>query len=83
MSLLSGKLARAADVARQDLPYATRGLLRSPGFTLAVITTLGLGIGANAVMFNVVDRLMFRPLAYLRDPGRVHRYWRWQDARGV
>jgi predicted permease len=41
-----------------------------------VIATLGLGIGANAAMFDVVDRLMFRPLAYLRDPGSVHRiYW--------
>ena len=70
------------DRFQQDLRYALRGLRRSPGFAAAVIVTLGLGIGANAAMFNVVDRLMFRPLAYLRDPGSVHRlYWQW-DERG-
>jgi putative ABC transport system permease protein len=62
------------------LRYAIRGLRRSPGFTATVIVTLGLGLGANAAMFDVLDRLMFRPLAYLRDPGAVHRiYWQWQD----
>lgn len=71
-------------VAR-DVRYAVRGLRRSPGFTLTVVITLGLGLGANAAMFSVVDRLMFRPLAYLRDPGSVHRlYWQWTDgARNV
>jgi predicted permease len=64
----------------QDVRYAVRGLRRSPGFAATVITTLGLGIGANAAMFNVVDRLMFRPLAYLRDPSTVHRvYFQWKD----
>ncbi len=59
---------------------AVRGLVRAPGFTLTVVLTLGLGIGANATMFGAVDQLMFRPLAYLRDPGRVHRiYYRWID----
>jgi predicted permease len=55
--------------------YAMRGLRRSPGFSAAVILTLGLGIGANAAMFNVVDQLMFRPYAHLRDPGSVHRVY--------
>ena len=64
----------------QDVRYALRGLRRSPGFAVTVIITLGLGIGANAAMFNVVDHLMFRPLAYLRDAGSVHRiYWQWRD----
>ncbi len=64
----------------RDTRFALRGLRRSPSFTLTVILTLGLGIGANAAMFDVVDRLMFRPLAYLRDPSTVQRvYWRWTD----
>ena len=52
-----------------------RGLRRSPGFTATVILTLGLGIGANAAMFGVIDRLMLRPYAYLREPARVHRVY--------
>jgi putative ABC transport system permease protein len=72
------------DQLQQDVRYALRGLRRSPGFTATVIITLGLGIGANAAMFNVIDRLIFRPLAYLRDPGTVHRiYWQWQDHETV
>ena len=71
------------DQFQQDVRYAIRGLGRSPGFTATVVITLGLGIGANVAMFNVVDRLMFRPLEYLGDPDTVHRiYWQWQD-RGV
>ena len=63
------------DHLQQDLRYALRGLRRSPGFTAAVVLTLGLGIGANAAMFNVIDQLMFRPYRYLRDPETVHRVY--------
>src|SRR3954470_5713135 len=63
------------DHLQQDIRYAFRGLRRSPGFTAAVVVTLGLGIGANAAMFNVIDQLMLRPFAYLRDPARVRRVY--------
>src|SRR5215207_2806567 len=63
------------DHLQQDIRYAFRGLRRSPAFTLSAVITLGLGIGANAAMFGVIDRLMLRPHAYLRDPGRVHRVY--------
>ncbi len=59
----------------RDLRYAGRGLRRSPGFTLAAVVTLALGIGANAAMFGIIDRLMFRPHPYLRDPGSVRRVY--------
>jgi predicted permease len=68
------------DHVQQDVRYAIRGLRRSPGFALGVIATLALGIGANAAMFGVVDRLMFRPYPLLRDPSTVNRvYLRWTE----
>jgi putative ABC transport system permease protein len=63
------------DLVVQDVRYAIRGLRRSPVFAATAIVTLALGIGANAAMFGIVDRLMFRPHAYLRDPGSVHRIY--------
>lgn len=59
----------------RDLRLALRSLARTPGFTVTVIVTLALGIGANVAMFSVVDRLMYRPLAHLRDPAAVHRFY--------
>jgi predicted permease len=63
------------ELVLNDLRHAVRGLARSPGFTAAAIITLGLGIGANAAMFAVIDRLMFRPFPLLRDPATVHRVY--------
>jgi predicted permease len=59
----------------QDLRYALRGLRLKPAFAIGVILTLGLGIGANAAMFGIVDRLLFRPPAYLTSPDRVHKVY--------
>jgi putative ABC transport system permease protein len=67
----------------QDARYALRGLRARPLFAAAVITTLALGVGVNAAMFGVLDRLLFRPPAFLRDPGGVNRvYLAWTTHRG-
>jgi putative ABC transport system permease protein len=72
------------DQLAQDLRQSFRGVRKAPGFAAAVVLTLGLGIGANAAIFGVVDRLLFRPFAYLRDPSTVHRiYMRWWDRGSV
>jgi putative ABC transport system permease protein len=65
----------AVDALLRDARYAARGLARSPGFSITVVATLALGIGANAAMFGIIDRLMFRPFPYLRDPGTVHQVY--------
>jgi len=67
----------------QDTRYALRGLRAKPGFALAVIITLGLGIGANATMFGVVDRLLFRPPAFLATPERDARIYTVRTNRGT
>jgi predicted permease len=47
-----------------DLQVAIRGLARSPGYVMAFVLTLGLGIGANTAIFSVVNGIWLRPLPY-------------------
>jgi putative ABC transport system permease protein len=59
----------------QELRYAGRTLVRAPAFTAAAVVTLALGIGANTTMFSVVDTLLFKPPAHVREPGGVVRIY--------
>jgi putative ABC transport system permease protein len=44
--------------------HAARGLQRNPGFVLAVVVSLGLGVGANTALFSVIEALLLRPLPF-------------------
>lgn len=68
-----------------DFRFALRGLLRAPAFTLVVVLTLALGIGANTAMFGVTESVLWRPMPY-SNPELLVQVWetnplkRWTDA---
>ncbi len=59
------------DATAQDLRVGIRVLRRQPGFTLAIVATLGLGLGASAAIFTIVNAILLRPLPYADPEGLV------------
>jgi predicted permease len=58
----------------RDVRYGIRSLLKAPGFTIAGVVILGLGIGVNTAIFTVVNAVVLKPLPFA-DSGRIMRLW--------
>lgn len=58
------------DLVQQDLRFAVRSFLRTPGFTIVAALTLAIGIGANTAIFSAIDALLMRPLPFA-EPDRL------------
>lgn len=63
------------DALYEDLTYAVRALRRAPAFTVAVVVTTALGVGANALMYRVADRLLLSAPGYIERPEAVARIY--------
>src|SRR2546426_4916766 len=58
----------------QDLIYGSRMLLKKPGFTIVAALSLALGIGANTVIFSLINTTLLRPLPFA-DSGKLMVIW--------
>jgi predicted permease len=70
------------DTLLQDVRFGWRLLRRTPGFTIAAVLALALGIGATTAVFTLLDRVVLRPLPY-PDPDRLTMVWETNESKGL
>src|SRR5580765_1683973 len=70
------------DTLLQDIRFGWRQLRRTPGFTVAAVLALALGIGATTAIFSVLDRVVLRPLPY-PSPDQLTMVWEANDGKGL
>ncbi|HKO16928.1 MAG TPA: ADOP family duplicated permease [Gemmatimonadaceae bacterium] len=68
-------LGERTRIILQELRFSLRGLRREPLLAVAIVFALGAGIGANAAMFDIADRLLLRPPTHVRDAQHVVRMY--------
>ena len=75
------RVGRLVEETMRDVAYAWRMLIKAPGFSVAAIATLALGVGANTAIFSIVNALLIEPLPY-RDSSRLVFVWADQTSEG-
>src|SRR4051812_14698513 len=70
------------DTFLQDIRFGWRQLRRTPGFTIAALVALALGVGATTAIFTVLDRVVLRPLPY-PEPDRLAMIWDTNPAKAL
>ncbi len=70
------------DTLLQDIRFGWRLLRRTPGFTIAAVLALALGVGATTAIFSVLDRVVLRPLPY-PDPDHLAMVWETNEPKSL
>ena len=74
VEVLTNAAAVHWEIARRDLHYSIRSLVRSPGFAITAFLLVTIGIGANAAIFTLADFVLVRPLPF-PEPARLVKVW--------